>query len=578
MSIMRKILLGYVILIVLPVIFFGYSHYREIYGNIIHQFVESRQKILEQAYANLRTDFTRIQSVHRILQNNPYVIDYLNGTYQYDGESVYSFIRYIQPLYAQSIFANPEIESIIIYKMKSNVLPIRNQIVDLFELEPRLDSSILTLKPGDGAWSRSDTEVLDPGLVYYQYLYSTDFTERIGLLEIRINSSLINQFYKAAGVEGNWRALFLTEQGLQTFDEENRMDGATIRKILSNTSAYFINRNTIVNQLNFDELNVRVVVTGQVDNVFSTIRSREIALFLIIFLLLAGLSVAYFLLASTIVKRILLLTRHMRVVTDNNFSPHMLVPERLQGKDEIGFLISTYNSMIVRMDELINNVHRAELLNKEAAYKVLQAQIKPHFLYNTLETIRMLAETNNDKEVADISFWFGKLMRYSLATGEDVTVLSKEITMVTFYLNIYKMRLQSRLSYEIDVALNTDELACPRFMIQPLVENSIVHGVSTILRPVNICIQARETEGEIRINVSDDGRGIPAQKLRNLQNKLLKRDEFNESDFGDGVGLNNVNERIKAFFGQDSRLEVTSEEGKGTNMCIIIAKRTVSGR
>ncbi|MEX1029796.1 MAG: sensor histidine kinase [Paenibacillaceae bacterium] len=577
MSIMRKIMLGYVILIVLPVIIFGYSHYREIYGNLIHQFVESRQKILEQAYANMRTDFTRIQSVHRILQNNSYVVDYLNGAYQHDGESVYSFIRYIRPLYAQSLFANPEIKSIVIYKLKRDIFSIRDQIVDISELEPSLDSAIMTLKPGDGAWIRADTEVLDPELIYYQYLYSTDFTEKIGLLEMRISSSLINQFYKAAGVEGNWQALFMSDQGLLTIDEGNRLDEATIRKLHSNTSTYFINRNTIVNQLDFDELDVRVIVTGQVDNVFHTIRSREFALFSIIVLLLAGLSVAYFLLASTIVKRILKLTRHMRTFTDNNFSPHMLIPERLQGKDEIGFLISTYNSMIMRMDELINKVHRAKLLNKEAAYKVLQAQIKPHFLYNTLETIRMLAESNNDKEVADISFWFGKLMRYSLASGEDKTVLSKEITMVTFYLNIYKMRLQSRLRYEIDVALNADELVCPRFMLQPLIENCIVHGVFTVLRPVHVRIQARESEREIRINVSDDGCGIPSQKLRNLQNKLLKYEEFDKSDFGEGVGLNNVNERIKAFFGQDSRLEITSEEGKGTNMCIVIAKRTVSG-
>ncbi|WP_247740885.1 sensor histidine kinase [Cohnella sp. LGH] len=114
---------------------------------------------------------------------------------------------------------------------------------------------------------------------------------------------------------------------------------------------------------------------------------------------------------------------------------------------------------------MINNVHRAELRNKEAAYQVLQAQIKPHFLYNTLETIRMVAEANDDKEVADISFWFGKLMRYSLSSEQDETDLAKEIEMVTFYLNIHKMRLQSRLPYEIDVAVDARRLACPRFLL-----------------------------------------------------------------------------------------------------------------
>lgn len=104
MSIMRKMIFGYVILIFIPVIVFGYLYYSQIYNNLTKQFVESRQKILEQAYANLKTDFTRIQSVQRMLQYNPYVTDYLDGIYQTDAENVYVFLRYIRPLYTQLFF------------------------------------------------------------------------------------------------------------------------------------------------------------------------------------------------------------------------------------------------------------------------------------------------------------------------------------------------------------------------------------------------------------------------------------------------------------------------------------------
>ncbi|WP_372631115.1 sensor histidine kinase [Cohnella sp.] len=242
-------------------------------------------------------------------------------------------------------------------------------------------------------------------------------------------------------------------------------------------------------------------------------------------------------------------------------------------KDEIGFLTSTYNAMVRRMDELINNVHRAELLNKEAAYQVLQAQIKPHFLYNTLETIRMVAEANDDKEVADISFWFGKLMRYSLSSEQDETDLAKVIEMVTFYLNIHKMRLQSRLTYEIDVAVDARRLACPRFLLQPLIENGVVHGASAVLRPVHIRLQATETEREVAIEITDNGNGIPPEKLLELQERLSRQDEPRKAEEPVGIGLTNVNERIKAFFGGESRLEVFSEPGKGTCLRIAIAKR-----
>ena len=134
--------------------------------------------------------------------------------------------------------------------------------------------------------------------------------------------------------------------------------------------------------------------------------------------------------------------------------------------------------MLLRMDELINNVHRAELRNKEAAYKVLQAQIKPHFLYNTLETIRMLAESNNDKEVAEISYWFGKLMRYSLSKQNEVVRLSDEIKYIDHYMKIHKMRLGNRLVLSYKIRMNTNRIPCPPFILQPLVENCIVHGLA----------------------------------------------------------------------------------------------------
>lgn len=573
MSIMRKILFGYVILIFIPVIAFGYHYYSQIYSNLTKQFVESRQKILEQAYANLKTDFTRIQSIQRMLQYNSYVTDYLDGAYPSDAESVYVFLRYIRPLYTQLFFAHPEIESLVIYNMKSDIFSISDHFVDRSQLDPQMEGVVNELEPGKGKWVFDDSDTSE--LVYYQYIYNSQYTEKIGLLEMRVSNRLLANFYKAAGVEGNWRAMLLSEEGkpLSANEAGIEVDENTLRQLQTEGNPFFINRKTIVNQLEIKELGVRLLVTGEVRSVFHSIKQREIVLVTIIVLLLLGLSIAYYALASTITKRILRLARHMRTLNDDNLKQRMIKPGKLNPKDEIGFLTETYNSMLERMDELINNVHRAELRNKEAAYKVLQAQIKPHFLYNTLETIRMIAESNNDKEVADISFWFGRLMRYSLLSEQDVTVLAKEIEMVTFYLNIHQMRLQSRLTYEIDLAVNAERIACPRFILQPLIENCVVHGASAVLRPVHIRLQAIENDQEIRIVLQDNGKGIPAEKLAALQSRLLGHHVAKEAETEGGVGLMNVNERIKSFFGGDSRLEIASEPGKGTRLCIFITKR-----
>ncbi|MBD2868816.1 sensor histidine kinase [Paenibacillus arenilitoris] len=579
MSIVLKMIWGYVVLILIPMIALGSYMYSFIYDNLSQQFVESRQKILEQAYANMKADLTRIASVHRVLQYNPYVTAYLDGEYHSDKESVYAYLRYISPAFTQSMFANQEISSLMIYKMKDHVMPIPEQFLEVSSMDPEVGNIVRSLKPGSGQWTilyRNDNQ---SELVYLQSLYNTLITEKIGILQIHAGDELLRKFYQAAGVEGNWRAYLLSETGNSLLTDEKLLKEVKpiLRLVNSNPqTSSFIDRKTIVNQMYLEELDVRVVIVGQISDVFHAIREKEMVIVAVIVGLLTIFSVSYYFLASFIAKRILQMARHMRSVNDGNLKPMIVKLERPGKQDEIGFLIVTYNNMIDRMEKLINNVHRAELRNKEAAYRVLQAQIKPHFLYNTLETIRMLAETNNDKEVADISFWFGKLMRYSLTTGKDVTMLDKEIEIIRFYLNIHKKRLQERLTYDFAVMLDASSMPCPKFILQPLIENCIVHSVSNVLRHVRIRMEAYEEMEEVRIVISDNGVGIPPERLREIRSRLDACDAGIPQEGESGWGLYNVAARVKSFYGGSSRLEIESELGKGTVFTLYLTRRTVN--
>jgi two-component system sensor histidine kinase YesM len=582
MSVVKKIVIGYFFIIFIPVIVCGAYFYYQIYGSLVSEFADNRQNILEQAYSNLKTDLAQIESVYRIMQFNAYVTDYLDGVYESESESVYTHLRYIDPLFSQSMAINPETKSMVIYKLKDQVFSIPERFVDRAALNPKVLTAVATLKPGKGIWILSE-EGDAPSYGYYQYLYNSRYTEKIGLLEIRVGDEMIRQFLKAAGVGEHWRVLFFNPEGDRlplepvsadaVFDSEDRMLAglAADRTIDSD----FIYHSTIVNQMFLKELGVRVLIAGKVSDVFERSRNREIVLVAIIIALLVLLSVLYYSFASSIAKRILKLARHMRAVSDSNLK---LVTNSQSDKDEIGFLTLSYNAMIQRLDELINHVHRAELRNKEIAYKVLQAQIKPHFLYNTLETIRMLAEANDDKEVADISYSFARLMRYSLSSQKDDTVLSAEIEMVAYYLNIHQARLGDRLEVEFDIRLDEESVPCPRFMLQPLVENCIVHGASTVLRPVRISLFAEETGDEFRIVLTDNGAGIARDKLKDIRALLASGSDAkgNLDDEGGGLGLYNVSERIKTFYGGTSRIELESEEGKGTTLTLYLSKGMVS--
>lgn len=579
MSIVKKIVVGYIFIIFIPVIVCGTYFYTLISGSLISQFVDNRQNILEQAYSNLKTDLAGIESVHRILQYNSYVIDYLDGMYETDSDSVYTHLRYINPLFTQSMLANPEMTSIVVYKLKDHVLSIPERFVDRALLNPDVRPAVETLKPGKGVWIRLSEEGSAPSFVYYQYLYNNQFTEKIGLLEIHVGSDMIRRFLKATGAPEHWHALFLTQEGnrLPLVSASSEVEDRKLAVLAADrtTESGFIYHRTIVNQLFLKELGVRVLIAGQMDDVFERIRSREIVLVLIVIALLVSLSVIYYFFSTSIAKRILKLARHMRSVSDSNLK---LVTNGQSDKDEIGFLTLSYNAMIQRLDELINHVHRAELRNKEAAYKVLQAQIKPHFLYNTLETIRMLAEANDDREVADISYSFARLMRYSLSPQKDDTVLSAEIEMVAFYLNIHQARLGDRLVVEFDIRLEAESVPCPRFMLQPLVENCIVHGASAVLWPVRIKLFAEEAGDNIRIVLTDTGGGIARDKLQDIRTLLAGGSDTKGNLEGEsgGLGLFNVSERIKTFYGGSSRMELESEEGKGTTLTLYLLKRTES--
>lgn len=159
MSIVRKMILGYILLIFIPVVTFGYYYYSKLYDSVSRQFVESRQKILEQAYSNMKADLARIDSTQRMLQYNPYVTDYLDGSYETDSESIYAYNRYINPVILQSLNISPEIDTFRIYITKQGVLPITDRLLELSALDEQGAGATRMLRPGQGKWILPDSKV-----------------------------------------------------------------------------------------------------------------------------------------------------------------------------------------------------------------------------------------------------------------------------------------------------------------------------------------------------------------------------------------------------------------------------------
>ncbi len=241
----------------------------------------------------------------------------------------------------------------------------------------------------------------------------------------------------------------------------------------------------------------------------------------------------------------------------------------IDGNDEIGQLSRQYNFMIRSIKELIEEVKRTnrqkeqlELKQQEIKLKMLASQINPHFLFNALESIRMQAHIKGQKEIAGVVKMLGRLMRKSLETQGHHIPLKDEIDMVRSYLEIQIFRHRDRLVYELAVDPEAEKQLVPPLIIQPLVENAVVHGIEgkESDKPLQVKVLAVLEDGKLVVEVRDDGIGISEERLQEIMHSL----NAPEDDESHRIGLSNVHHRLQMLYGKDSGLEIESREGEGT--------------
>lgn len=224
--------------------------------------------------------------------------------------------------------------------------------------------------------------------------------------------------------------------------------------------------------------------------------------------------------------------------------------------DEIGLLTTEFNKMSQHFEVLVNQVHVAQLKQSEAEFNALQAQINPHFLYNTLDTIYWICRLEHADEASVLVQALGDMFRLSLNKGEGMIALEDELKHLNSYLLIQKMRCKTTVQVEVYVDDNPELMQSKviKLVLQPLVENAFVHGVSSNTKQVHISISVRLEAEMVIYDIEDDGTGIDKDLLLKLNSPENKA----------GFGVRNVNERIKVLFGEEYGVAVESTPGKGT--------------
>lgn len=304
--------------------------------------------------------------------------------------------------------------------------------------------------------------------------------------------------------------------------------------------------------------NLKAALDRQIDRFFL------LCIILIILIgALASITVMY--ISQGIVNPIETLVDVTGQISEGDFS----VRAGIDTGDEISDLAISINDMTQKLESMVNTIKEDERKMRHTELRLLQEQINPHFLYNTLDTIVWLIESNRAEEAEDMVVSLSSFFRLVLSHGQELITISDEAKHIRSYLEIQQVRYKDILDYNIEIDESIYQYRILKLTLQPLVENALYHGIKYKRAKGTIDVKGIFENGKIVLTVQDDGVGMDEETLNHLQSEIIKPCQETEA----GFGLANVNERIRMHFGQEYGIKISSRLSEGTKVTVTIPAR-----
>ena len=396
-----------------------------------------------------------------------------------------------------------------------------------------------------------------------------------GVLVVNIsNRTFVNLLssepYDVIGIIDDSRVFLSSDYnyyGLTIDDHDDLITLNSLDDVINDVDLYSNNHKVIVNSFttHFSGNKIKLV-TMIPTNQFLGYANRSISnsiLLIAVSVFIAILLV--YLLTKRLSGRINLFRDHLHRVATGDFE----VDYQEVSSDEIGLLFTDLNVMRKSIKNLVQEVYESGLQKeklttrqREVEFKMLTSQIDPHFLYNTLETIRMEAIINNQQPIADLVKKLAYIMRRKLSVYNEEVSLDSELELLIYYIEIQQYRFGDRISYQVIKNCDTEGLKILPLLLQPVVENAIIHGLENKVGKSEISVEINKSDDFLEITIQDNGIGISNSKMERIKERL-DADVLSASE---SVGLINVHQRIKVFYQWPYRLEMSSQENIGTKM------------
>ncbi|MFB3170922.1 histidine kinase [Neobacillus sp. 179-C4.2 HS] len=304
--------------------------------------------------------------------------------------------------------------------------------------------------------------------------------------------------------------------------------------------------------------------TSKINTIFNKVVAFQVLFFTIFLILMTYL-------LRTITKPIVRLGNVADLVQQGDLN----IRSRIKSKDEIGRLSSSFDQMLNTINKMIQDITATQERKRKAELDMLQAQINPHFLFNVLNSIRMKVMVKGDKDSANMISSLSKLLRMTISKDKEIITFQEEVQIVLDFINIMNMRQKEKVDVEITIHEEANLIMIPRFILQPIIENSIIHGLNQSAG--KIIVNAEMTENEVMIMIEDNGGGMDEQTLFHLKRKFIHSNTLDNSPSKNNkgfssIGISNVYERMYMTFGQEFKMDIKSELGKGTQVIMSIPK------
>ncbi len=576
----HRLLLSVILLLIFPMLIMSGIFYNRLHQNIKKEMMASFSSIVDQYMMNIGYKLNTYEHMLESITMNRVILEVFQRQDQYDKSDLYDISRMVSEQMKSFSISNTRsaVQTIILYALSDNFPNDGKSISSISHISgeswfsnrqlTRESSLFFGINPVNKRIVSLTRPIINNEL--------PDLLKPLGFAKMDVMSDFIFQPIYSSNKEKI--PIYFLDGMKQTIHEANT-DGLELDMLIRTPFDWnepFLSivdkegLKFVVIQRSLPKYGIHGIFVFPYTEIEDRLQQTSFLFLLYLLLLLLGFAGLTVLFSKIFAHRISLLTAKFRAAAEGDLS----IGNRIEGKDEIGQLDRHFISMTEQLNSLIQENYIRILEKKEAELNALQFQINPHFLFNTLQCIDTIASRYGANEISEISTRLGEMFRYNMHfSGRETVPLRDELAHIRNYLFIQNIRIQNEFTTFFDIQEELEDCSVLRFILQPIVENSIVHGFREKRGMGCLEIRSRIVDGTLLVIVEDDGIGMTKARLSELESGILSPAGSHLHSTASNIGIGNVHARLKLAYGDKYGLCIESRLDAGTKVTLSIPAR-----